>query len=143
MGLPLGPTFANIFMCHYEKLWLASCPPEFAPMFYRRYVDDCFLLFKDQSHADLFLRFLNSKHENIKFTMECESQGKLPFLDVMVHKEGGRLHTSVYRKSSFSGLATGFFSFIFRSLKYSSISSLLNRIERFGLALPTRLFTLS
>ena len=35
MGLPLGPTFANIFMCHYEKLWLASCPPEFAPMFYR------------------------------------------------------------------------------------------------------------
>ena len=33
MGLPLGPTFANIFMCHYEKIWLASCPPQFAPVF--------------------------------------------------------------------------------------------------------------
>ena len=130
MGLPLGPTFANIFMCHYEKLWLASCPPEFAPIFYRRYVDDCFLLFKDQSHADLFLHFLNSKHGNIKFTMESESQGKISFLDVMVHKEGGRLHTSVYRKSSFSGLGTSFFSFISRSLKYSAISSLLNRAFR-------------
>ena len=130
MGLPLGPTFANIFMCHYEKLWLASCPADFAPLFYRRYVDDCFLLFKDQSHADLFLRFLNSKHGNIKFTMESESHGKLPFLDVMVHREGGRLHTSVYRKSSFSGLGTSFFSFISSSLKYSAISSLLNRAFR-------------
>ena len=23
-GLPLGQTFANIFMCHFEKLWLAG-----------------------------------------------------------------------------------------------------------------------
>lgn len=45
MGLPLGPTFANIFMCHYEKVWLDSCPSDFAPLFYRRYVDDCFLFF--------------------------------------------------------------------------------------------------
>ena len=73
MGLPLGPSFANIFMCYYEKLWLASCPSDFAPIFYRRYVDDCFLLFRDHSHADLFLSFLNSKHRSIKFTMEKES----------------------------------------------------------------------
>ena len=65
MGLPLGPTFANIFMCYYEKVWLASCPPNFAPIFYRRYVDDCFLLFRKPSHVDSFLRFLNSKHQSI------------------------------------------------------------------------------
>ena len=106
MGLPLGPSFANIFMCHYEKLWLASCPPEFTPMFYRRYVDDCFLLFRDRSHAESYLGFLNSKHPSIKFTMEKESGGKLPFLGVLVRKEGGRLHTSVFRKPSFSGLQT-------------------------------------
>lgn len=61
MALPLGPTFANIFMCHYEKQWLSSCPAEFAPVFYRRYVDDCFIIFKNLSHADSFLAFLNSK----------------------------------------------------------------------------------
>ena len=27
MGSPLGPTLANAFLCHYEKLWLDSCPP--------------------------------------------------------------------------------------------------------------------
>ena len=70
----------------------------------------------------LFLRFLNSKHKNIKFTMENESNGQLPCLDVLVRKEGGKLHTSVYRKPSFSGLGTSFFSFISKPLKFSAIS---------------------
>ena len=136
MGLPLGPSFANIFMCYHEKRWLSSCPQQFAPVFYRRYVDDCFLLFRDRSHADSFLTFLNSKHGNIKFTMEKESDGKLPFLDVLVRCEGGRLHTSVYRKPSFSGLGTSFFSFISKSLKFSSISSALFRAYRISSTYP-------
>ena len=70
MGLPLGPTFANVFMCHHEKLWLKDFPDDFKPVFYRRYVDECFLLFKDQSHSRQFLGYLNDKHANISFTME-------------------------------------------------------------------------
>ena len=49
MGLPLGPTFANIFMCYHEKLWLRECPDHFKPVFYTRYVDDTFVLFRDES----------------------------------------------------------------------------------------------
>ena len=45
MGSPLGPTLANAFMCHYEKVWLEECPSEFMPTFYRRYVDDIFVTF--------------------------------------------------------------------------------------------------
>ena len=26
MESPLGPTLANAFMCHYEKVWLEECP---------------------------------------------------------------------------------------------------------------------
>ena len=62
--------------------------------------------------------------------MEKESDSKLPFLDVLVRKEGGRLHTSVYRKPSFSGLGTSFFSFISRSFKFCAISSALFRAYR-------------
>ena len=87
----------------------------------------CFLLFKDPSHADLFLSFLNSKHRSIKFSIEKESNGKLPFLDVLVSKGDGRFHTSVYRKPSFSGLGTSFFSFVSKSLKFSAISSAIFR----------------
>ena len=28
MGSPLGPTLANAFLCHYEKLWLDNCSPD-------------------------------------------------------------------------------------------------------------------
>ena len=29
MGSPLGPTFANIFLCHHETTWLKNCPKAF------------------------------------------------------------------------------------------------------------------
>ena len=79
MGSPLGPTLANAFLCFYEKLWLSDCPPAFKPLFYRRYVDDCFLLFKDQSHVGRFLEYLNLKHPNIKFTVETENNNAISF----------------------------------------------------------------
>ena len=60
MGLPLGPTFANIFLSFYEKSWLERCPSEFKPVFYRRYVDDCFILFSSIDHIPKFLSYLNS-----------------------------------------------------------------------------------
>ena len=54
MGSPLAPTFANLFLCHHEKLWLDICPSEFKPVLYRRYVDDTFLLFKRPHHVQCF-----------------------------------------------------------------------------------------
>lgn len=73
MGNPLGPTFANIFLCHHECIWLENCPTEFKPRMYRRYIDDVFLLFRNHDHVGKFLDYLNSKHPNIKFTCEIEN----------------------------------------------------------------------
>ena len=41
MGSPLGPTLANVFLCH----WLDYCLSHFKPIVCRRYVDDIFILF--------------------------------------------------------------------------------------------------
>ena len=46
MGSPLDLLFANVFMSFYEQIWLQNCPSPFKPVLYRRYVDDCFLLFR-------------------------------------------------------------------------------------------------
>ena len=43
MGSPLGPTLANLFLVYHERKWLESCPVQFRPKYYRRYVDDVFL----------------------------------------------------------------------------------------------------
>ena len=68
IGNPLGPTFANLFLCHHEKNWLDKCPLHFKPKFFRRYVDDTFILFSDPSHNPSFLNYLNSQHSNINLT---------------------------------------------------------------------------
>ena len=120
MGQPLSPTFVNIFLCFQEEKWLSSCP-HFKPVFYRRYIDDTFLVFKHSSHVPLFLNYLNNKHPNIKFTSETEISNKLPFLDCNIHRVNNTFETSVYRKNTFSGLGISNFSFCSNAFKLNSI----------------------
>ena len=63
MDSPLGPTLANAFLCHYEKIWLHECPSQFKPVVYKRYVDDIFVLFKSKEHLKLFVSYMNLKQE--------------------------------------------------------------------------------
>ena len=127
MGSPLGPTLANAFLCFHEQKWLSECPVEFRPLYYRRYVDDCFLIFKDPNHNSKFLDYLNAKHPNIEFTAENETDNKLPFLDVLVKKDQEKLVTEVYRKPTFTGLGISFLSFVPYIFKINSISTLVHR----------------
>ena len=127
MGSPLGPTFANVFMCFHESNWLIDCPPEFKPLHYFRYLDDTFLLFKEKSHSDSFFSYLNSQHPSINFTIELEKDDKLPFLDVMIRRHGNSFSNSVFRKPTFTGLGTSFFSHSCQSFKVNGIHTLLHR----------------
>jgi len=128
MGGVLSPILANIFLCHHEQRWLDDCPSAFKPLFYRRYVDDCFLVFNNNNEANSFLQYLNNKHPNIHFTAEFETNDCLPFLDSVVHKVGNRnISTSVFRKATFTGLGLNFFSFTPMLYKLNSIKTLLYR----------------
>ena len=82
MGSPLGPVLTNIFMCHFEESWLTN--NQFRPSIWFRYVDDTFSSFDSKDTASRFLDFLNSRHPNIKFTMELEENREIPFLDVCI-----------------------------------------------------------
>ena len=127
MGLPLGPTFANLFLCYHEEKWLENCPNSYKPAYYRRYIDDTFLLFKKQDHVKSFLEYLNSQHPNIKFTCEEESDCSLSFLDVSVKKINNIFETSVFRKATFFGLGTSYFSFCSSRFKSNILSTLISR----------------
>ena len=127
MGSPLGPTFANIFMCALEENFLNNCPDHFKPIFYKRYVDDTFLLFKEENHASLFLNYVNTFHENIKFSMEIENNSKLSFLDILISRSNGQYMTGIFRKDTFTGLGLNFFSHSPLSFKINSCKTLLSR----------------
>ena len=114
-------------MGFHEKHWLSECPNSFKPLFYRRYVDDTFVIFKDLSHIELFFEYLNSRHPNIKFTYETEQDNKLPFLDIQIYRNQGKFMTSVYRKITHTGLGLNFLSFTPKLYKLNSVRTLINR----------------
>ena len=127
MGLPLGAILANVFMCFHEKRWLDDCPNHFKPAFYKRYMDDSFLLFNSECHAQMFLDYLIQKHDNIKYTMESEDGDCLAFLDTKVHRKDNKFVTSVYRKPTFTGLGMSYYSYCCDMFKINAIKTLLFR----------------
>ena len=110
MGSPLGPTLANIFLGFHEQNWISLAPLHMKPTIYKRYVDDTFLVFDNKQQAEQFLQYLNSQHNNIRFTFAPEENSELPFLDVLVNKLHAQTETSVYRKATTTSLGTNFFS---------------------------------
>ena len=46
MASLLSQTLVNIFLCHHETTWLRNCPKAFKPVYYKRCVDDNFVLFE-------------------------------------------------------------------------------------------------
>ena len=55
---------------------------------------------------------MNSRHPNIQFTSEEESNNKISFLDISVMRVNNKLTTSLYRKKTFSGVYLNFNSFL-------------------------------
>ena len=62
MGSPLAPVLAKLFMGHYEQHSLIQ-KEALSILFYKRYVDNIFGIFKTSEQADMFLDFLNTRHK--------------------------------------------------------------------------------
>ena len=128
MGSPLGPTLANFVLAHIESKIFAE-HKNYYPKLYCRYVDDIFAVFDKQDAILEFLNLLNSQHPNLKFTKE-QSVTSLPFLDVKVTiNNAGEIETSVWRKSSNTGLMLNFSASCPKFWKTGLISCLLHRAK--------------
>ena len=126
MGSPLGPVLANIFLGYYES----RIPDDRWPYMYRRFVDDTFSVVGCRNEAVRFMECLNSLHPALRFTMESEEDGRLPFMDVLVRREETGFTTAVYRKPTFTGLYTRWDSYCPTSQKVAVIRSLTHRAKR-------------
>ena len=85
-----------------------------------------FVLFHSEADAVQFFHYLNSRHTNIRFTMEKESENRLPFLDVLIDNSQVHVLTTVFRKSTFTGLLMNFTSFTSYSYKLGLIRTLID-----------------
>ena len=92
MGSPLTVELAEIRVTELETIALNTSPQP--PSLYKHFVDDGFGVFRDKTHAETYLEYVNSLSSDLVYTIEHPSQdGSIPFLDI--RKD---LSTSVYRK---------------------------------------------
>lgn len=103
MGTPLLPVIADFFMEAFAKKTLDAAP--YKPTVHRHDIDRTFLICSHNVDRLIeFVMFLNS-FQNIKFTMEMEEEGRLPFLDTLfIKKADGTLGRTVFRKASHMNL---------------------------------------
>ena len=88
MGSPLRPSFANAILSYHEENWLTNCPQGFKPVFYPRYVDYFFILFKSNDKLMYFQDFLNSFHINRSFYMINRKREQIIFSRHCNHTRG-------------------------------------------------------
>ena len=71
-------------------------------------VDDVFSICK-KKNVECFLHYLNSRDQNIHFTLELEQNGEMPFLDVWAQRTvKEKIKTGVHRKATHSGRILAF-----------------------------------
>ena len=101
MGSPLSPILANLCLEFIEEYYIKLLPDNIKPVFWVRYVDDIFIIYQHDVEAfNSLLNEINNIVPTIKFTVEEEVNGQLPFLDVMVihNKQSNSFAFKVYRK---------------------------------------------
>ena len=84
-------------------------------------------MFKKRDHVKKFLRYIDSRHRNIKFTCEEEKNNKISFLDISISRNNNALKTSIFRKPTFSGVYTNFNSFLPTEYKRKLLRTFLYR----------------
>ena len=96
------------------------------PAFYKQYVDSTLSKMPDVSYASEFLLTLNEIHPSLSFTMELEDNSKLPFLGMVIIRNGPRLDAKVYVKPTDTGLLLHYQSHVDVKYKHFLLKTMVN-----------------
>ena len=123
MGSPPAPMLANGWMSKFDDQIKGNA------VLYSRYMDDILRNIKS-SDITTKLNEINSLHPSLKFTLECEKNGSLPFLDMLIQNINGKLVSTWYTKATDTGLTMNFHALAPEKYKRSVVSGMVHRILR-------------
>ena len=84
----------------------------------------------DKLSADNFLVILNNCHSSVKFTMEFENDGMLPFLGTQLLNKSTQIQTKIYVKPTSTGLLLHYKRHVNDRYKRGSLKTMLDRAFR-------------
>jgi hypothetical protein len=98
MGEILAPFMANFCLGILEREMKKK---DWFPRFWVRYMDDVLAIVKQGSEEKILKNFnSNNLFPSIKFTMEKENDGYIPFLDLKIIRNTGEIKFDIYRKQT-------------------------------------------
>ena len=98
-------------------------------MLYARYMDDIIRNIK-QIDIEEKLATINNLHPSLKFTIEREENGSIPFLDMKIIRNNGQLSSTWYNKPTDTGLIMNCYALAPKKYKRSVVSGFVYRIYR-------------
>lgn len=132
MGTPLAVPFACLFVAELEYQISSKYLTSFVPTYYKRYIDDIFMITRTKEEAELFINIFNSIVPTIRCGSVSIDFNSGIFLDIEVYK-GTRFITTnildvrIYQKAQNRYLYLAPNSFHRRDIYKSTIISELNR----------------
>lgn len=100
MGQSMAVCFACIYMSMLERKCFQKCKlikSDFKyPLYFKRYIDDIFSVWKNKEDAEIFANLMNTKmHKNIAITSEFSNHSCV-FLDLKIYKGDNFSHSDCF-----------------------------------------------
>ena len=123
MGSPPAPHLANGWLSQYDDTIKGDSK------LFSRYMDDILQEIKTSQINDR-LAAINALHEKLAFTIKRQVEGRIPFLDMLIMNDQGRLSSGWYNKPTDTGLILNYHALAPRRYKRSVVSGFVHRIMR-------------
>lgn len=102
MGSARAPSITNLYITPLEKTKVLNLNNPFFVniIFYKQYINDLFIIYRDETSLKVFMNWTNTIDPSIKFT-SCVEQWEIPFLDTTVYNDDkSRLAFRPYKKTT-------------------------------------------
>lgn len=128
MGNPLSPTIADIVLdMLLEETTKELRQNNIQIKILTKYVDDLFAIIK-RKDEEIILKTFNSYHNKLKFTIEKEENGFIPYLDMKIFREDNKIITDWYSKSVASGRLINYHSTHPNKQKINTATNMITKI---------------
>ena len=134
MCAPTSDIIVEFFLQHFEDTHLTYLSKKHNVAAYFHYVDDILLIYNTH-HTDInnIQNDFSKIHPNMKFTAETESDNRINFLGITIHRTPTNWVISIHRKPTFTDTIIPYTSNHPAEHKYAAVRFLYNRLGTYHL----------